>query len=126
LDFDAGSPPWPDRVLAAVAYCTFLPAAVLLFLPRFKGNSYIRFHSLQSIFFSLACLILSLVLRLADSALALLPMGLLVIFLTWGIAAFAAGVLWLALVIKALQGEWLRLPLLDRIVAKAAKPAGHA
>jgi uncharacterized membrane protein len=119
-------PPWRDRLLAVVAYFTFVPAIVLVLLPRWKRHSFIRFHSYQSIFFCLACLILTLVLRLTDFALALLPRGLLLIFLAWGIITIAAGLLWLTLLIKALQGQWFSLPILGRIAVKTSHPGSQS
>ncbi|MGC2248073.1 MAG: zinc-ribbon domain-containing protein, partial [Terriglobales bacterium] len=40
--------PAEDRILAAVAYFTFVPAGVLLLLPGFRPHRFIRFHAWQS------------------------------------------------------------------------------
>jgi uncharacterized membrane protein len=106
-------------LLAALAYFTFVPAIIFLLLPQWKRNAYIRFHSYQSIYFFASCLVLALCFRLADVVLALLPLGLLLIVLTWGILAVAAALMWLTLFAKALQGGWFRIPFLGRILAVA-------
>src|ERR1035438_4051449 len=41
--------PPTDRAIAALAYFTLLPAAVLLVLPVFRSHRFVRFHAWQSI-----------------------------------------------------------------------------
>lgn len=113
---------WPGRVLAAVAYFTFLPAIVLISVPQWRHDAYVRLHAVQSLCFWIACLVVSLVLRLLDFGFALLPLGLLIVFLTWGIAALAAGLLWFVLVLKALKGQWFCLPLMGELAARVSRP----
>ena len=38
-----------ERTAAAVAYLTFVAGAVVLFLPAFRNNRFVRFHAWQSI-----------------------------------------------------------------------------
>ncbi len=96
---------WNDRWVGALAYFTFIPAVVFLFLKQFQGRKFVRFHAVQSMFFWAAVLVLVL-------------LGLLASMFGWLFAWLLIGTLislalfftWLLLFIKALQGEWFELP----------------
>ena len=94
-----------DRLVAAAAYLTFLPAVAFLFLKPYAGRRFIRFHSLQSVcFWLLAAVLLGLGLIAST-------FGFLLIWLFTGtLVALGLSLTWLVLSIKALQGEWFRLP----------------
>ncbi|MFZ3340971.1 MAG: zinc-ribbon domain-containing protein [Terriglobales bacterium] len=97
--------PAEDRILAAVAYFTFVPAGVLLLLPGFRPHRFIRFHAWQSaliwgVFFVLT--IFALLLSNLAAAMAFLIFGIL--------ASLAMLFLWIVLSIKAWQGERFELP----------------
>ena len=94
-----------DRLLGAAAYVTFLPALAFLFLKQFKRRNFIRFHARQSIFFWI------LVAAVAGLGLLASTFGFLLVWMVTGILAVLALFLtWLVLSIKALQGEWFKLP----------------
>ena len=97
--------PAEDRALAALAYFTVIPAAVLLLLPGFRNHRFLRFHAWQSV------LIWALFLVLTIIALVLSNVAAAVVFLLFGIlAALAILFLWVVLSIKAWQGERFELP----------------
>jgi uncharacterized membrane protein len=97
--------PPKDRALAALAYLTFFPAAVLLFLPAFRSHRFVRFHAWQSL------LIWGVFLVLTIFALFLSNVAAAVVFLLFGIlASLAMLFLWIVLSIKAWQGERFELP----------------
>jgi uncharacterized membrane protein len=106
----APDPPRPpvalqDRICAAAAYLTFLPAAVFLFLKPYARRPYVRFHAMQSIFFWVLVAILLGVGVLAST------FGFLLLWLFTGtLVALALFLAWLVLSIKALLGEWFHLP----------------
>jgi len=94
-----------DRVVAALAYLTFVPAAVLLFLPGYRRNQFVRFHAWQSVLlWGAFCLVsvASLILSNITAAMTFLMLGIL--------ASLAMLFLWVVLSLKALQGEWFGLP----------------
>jgi len=102
-----------ERAVAAVAYLPLLPAAVILFLPEFRRNRFVRFHCWQSIslwgvFFVLCGT--GLVLSNAVSPMILLPLGLLVVL--------AMLFLWIVLSIKAWQGERFEIPLFGLLATR--------
>jgi uncharacterized membrane protein len=94
-----------DRLVAAAAYLTFLPAVAFLFLKPYAGRRFVRFHSLQSVCFWILVAILLGLGVIAST------FGFLLIWLFTGtLVALGLSLTWLVLSIKALQGEWFRLP----------------
>jgi len=104
-----------DRYLAALAYFTFIPAAILLLLPDFRHERFIRFHSWQSVSLWAVFLVLTLI------ALFLSNIAAAIFFLLFGILATLAMVfLWIVLSIKAWQGERFELPWFGILAARLA------
>lgn len=94
-----------DRTAATLAYLTFIPAGVLLFLPAFQKDRFVRFHAWQSVLLWTAFFILTV------SALFFSNIAAAMIFLLLGIlASLAMLFLWIVLSIKAWQGERFALP----------------
>ncbi len=95
-----------ERLAAASAYFTLVPAVVLLFLPAFRNSRFVRFHAWQSILlwgvFFVASAIGILVSNIA-AAVVLLMLGIL--------GSLAMFFLWIVLSLKAWQGERFELPL---------------
>ncbi len=102
-----------DRGIAVLAYLTFVPAAVLLFLPEFRSHRFVRFHAWQSVMIWGAFVVLTIVgLILSNVAAAM-------VFLLFGIlASLAILFLWIVLSIKAWQGERFELPLIGPLAAR--------
>jgi uncharacterized membrane protein len=102
-----------DRALAAFAYLTPVPGAVLLLLPAYRQNGFVRFHAWQSVLlwsvFGLLT-ILSLLLSNVAAAVAFLLLGIL--------ASLAMLFLWAVLSLKAWQGELFELPLLGMLAER--------
>ena len=97
--------PPAERAAAAVAYLTFIPAVVILFLAAFRNNRFVRFHAWQSI------LIWGVFFVLTVIALLLSNVAAAMVFLLFGIlASLAMLFLWIVLSIKAWQGERFELP----------------
>ena len=105
--------PPAERAAAAVAYLTMAPAAVILFLPAFRTNRFVRFHAWQSVllwgvFFVLT--IVALFLSNVAAAMLLLLFGIL--------ASLAMLFLWVVLSIKAWEGERFELPLFGMLAER--------
>jgi uncharacterized membrane protein len=101
---------WNDRVFAAAAYCTFIPAVAFLFIKPYAHREFVRFHSLQSVFFWILVALLLGIGVLAST------FGFLLLWLFAGtLVVLGLSLTWLVLSIKALQGEWFRLPGLGQV-----------
>jgi uncharacterized membrane protein len=102
-----------ERLAAAGGYFTFVPAAVLLFVPAFRNSHFVRFHAWQSILlwgvFLLAALAGILVSNIA-AAVALLLLGI--------VGSLAMFFLWIVLSLKAWQGERFELPLFGSLAGR--------
>ncbi len=108
--------PFKDNLIAALAYFTFIPAVIFVLVAPFKKNRFIRFHSWQSILLTIAAILLAILMRALYSILALIPVaGFLLAWLTTGVLLFGFGILWLVLLIKALQGDAFHLPVIGKL-----------
>ncbi len=105
--------PPTERAAAAIAYLPLLPPAVILFLPAFRNNRFVRFHAWQSI------LLWGLFFVLTIVALLLSNVAAAMVFLLFGIlAALAILFLWVVLTLKAWEGERFELPLFGDLAAR--------
>ena len=89
-----------DRALGALAYVGLIPAIILLLIPALSGNRFVRFHSWQSVLFTVASALLGLALKL------------LVVFILWAV-----------LFVKAAQGHHYELPLIGPLAEQLATRA---
>ena len=109
-----------DNLIAALAYFTFIPAAVFVLIEPFKRNRFVRFHSFQSILLTVATIGVAIAVRILYSVLALIPvLGYLLAWLVTGVSLLGCVILWVVLLVKALQGESFRLPLIGSLAEKA-------
>jgi uncharacterized membrane protein len=109
-----------DNLIAALAYITFIPAVVFVLVEPFKRNRFIRFHSIQSILLAVATILIAIAMRILYSVLALIPvLGYLLAWLAMAVGALGWVILWLVLLVKAVQGETFRLPLIGNLAEKA-------
>ncbi len=102
-----------ERATAAAAYLTFIAGAVILFVPAFRNNRFVRFHAWQSI------LLWGVFFLLTFVALLLSNLAAAMLFLLFGIlASLAMFFLWIVLSIKAWEGEHFELPLFGQLAAR--------
>jgi len=102
-----------DRALGALAYIGLIPAVILLLIPVLRGNRFVRFHSWQSVLFTVASALLGLALKLLFVVLAILPVvGFLLAWLSLGIGSMGIFFIWIALLAKAALGNYYQLPLI--------------
>ena len=103
----------PENIAAAVAYITFIPAIVFLALPPYNQNRFVRLHSFQCLFFWVALALIGIALKLVGFVLLIIPVvGNLLLVLMSVVVVLAALVLWLVLIVKALQGEAFKIPVI--------------
>ena len=108
-----------EDIAGAFAYFTFIPAILFLVLEPHKKNSFVRFHSVQCLLLWGAGLIVALAIRLVSRLVFLIPViGPLLVLLISVIGGLAAVLLWLVVVVKALQGEMFKVPLLGGFAAE--------
>jgi len=109
----------PQNIAGALAYLTFLPAVVFLFRPPYNRNRFVRFHSVQCLLLWVAALLTVGILKVAGLVLFSVPLlGPLLTVLISVAAVLAAGLIWLVLVVKALQGERFKLPVLGTVAER--------
>jgi len=104
---------FPEAIAGALAYFTLIPAILFLVLEPYKNNRFVRFHSIQCLLMWGTGMLVAIVLKLAGLILFIIPvLGPLLVWLLAAVVGLAAVVIWLVLVVKALQGEMFKLPLL--------------
>ena len=103
-----------DNAAGALAYVTIIPAIIFLIVEPFNKNSYVRFHSWQSIFLSIAAIA-------ANVVLTVIPIvgWILIPFVGLGFL-----VIWVIVLIKALNGQRFKLPFIGNLAEKQAGSQG--
>jgi uncharacterized membrane protein len=105
--------PRAERAAAVVAYLPLIPPGVLLLLPAFRNNRFVRFHAWQSI------LLWGVFFVLTIAALFLSNVAAAMVFLLFGIlVSLAMLFLWIVLSLKAWQGERFELPLFGELAGR--------
>jgi uncharacterized membrane protein len=105
-----------DNAAGGLAYITVIPAILFLALAPYNRNSYIRFHAWQSIFLTIACFALDVVLIILGR----MPfLGFMTLFL-WPLVGLAIFVVWIIVLIKAFNGERFKLPIIGDFAEKQA------
>jgi len=97
------------NVAALLAYVFGLITGIIFLLLE-KDNRFVKFHAVQSIAFSVALALISVV---ASFTPLLAPLAL-------GLVQIAGFVVWIILMVQAFQGKWYRLPVVGDIAAKQA------
>lgn len=108
-----------DNAAGAIAYMTFVPAIVFLLMPPYNQNRYVRFHAWQSLLLNVSTIAISFLLSFLLVIFLVFDAQLLVVFkrMIW-VGWF---VLWLVCVIKAMNGERFRIPILGALAEKQAE-----
>jgi uncharacterized membrane protein len=101
-----------DNAAGALAYVTIIPAIVFLIVEPYNRNSYIRFHSWQSIFLGIAAFVV-------DTICSFIP--ILGWFVLLPLCMIGFLVLWIMAIMKALKGERFKLPIIGKFAEQQAK-----
>ena len=107
-----------DNAAGAVAYITIVPAIVFLVLPPYNASSYVRFHAWQSIFLNLGAIVL--VIALSFFTMFSLLFGMYFLLLLTRLIWLAWFLIWLVCVIKAVNGQRYKLPVIGDLAEKQA------
>ncbi len=102
----------------------FLPAIAFLLVEPYKKNRFVRFHSFQCLGFFLVGVVVVATLRVLGFFLFFVPViGHALVWLVSMVVALAFFMVWVVLIVKALQGEMFKLPLVGEF-AEQQTPAG--
>jgi uncharacterized membrane protein len=117
----------PEVVAGALAYF-LVPAFVFLFVDPYRKNRFVRFHSFQCIGAWLIAIVIAAAVRILAVLLNLMPVvGYLLISLLSIVMVLAVLTTWLVLIVKALQGEMFKLPVIGTMAEQQAeKVEGNA
>ncbi len=107
-----------DNAAGAIAYFTFVPALIFLLIPPYNTNRYVRFHAWQSLMLNLSAILISFLLSFVLVIFLVFKADLMVVFerLVW-VGWF---VLWLICVVKAMNGQRFKLPILGVLAERQA------
>ncbi len=115
---------FPETIAGALAYFSFIPAILFLLVEPYRSNHFVRFHSIQSLLFCLASVPIASLLRLLSLVISWIPrVGPLFLVLIATVSGLAAFLVWMVLIVKALQGEMFQLPWVGAIAEKRANPS---
>jgi uncharacterized membrane protein len=114
-----------DNAAGALAYFTFIPAIIFLVVAPFNTNSYVRFHSWQSILLTVTAFCINLVLGMVVF-MALFFLPFFVHMLIWRLLELGWLLVWLLCVYSAFNGRRFKLPLIGDLAAKQAGNQGSS
>lgn len=113
----------PESLAGALAYLSFVPALVFLLRDPYRQNRFVKFHSVQCLIFWIVGAVLALALRLFGMLVFFIPLvGPLLVVIVDVAVLFAAVLLWLVLIVKALQGEIFMLPWIGAVAERYSYP----
>jgi uncharacterized membrane protein len=102
-----------ENIVGALAYLTFVPAIVFLLREPYCRNRFVKFHSVQCLLLWGTVALVALALKVASLLLFIIPfVGPLFAVLVLVIVGLGAVAIWVVLVVKALQGDMFKLPVL--------------
>lgn len=99
-----------SNAAGALAYVTIIPAIIFLIIEPYNKNSFVRFHSWQSIFLGIATFAI-------DMLLGFIP---IVGWMILPLAMLGFLVLWVICLLKAVKGERFKLPLIGNFAEQQA------
>ena len=106
-----------DNVASTLCYVLgFITGIIFLVLAPYNRNPTVRFHAFQSIFLSVACIVLRVGLAIVLGMIGMFTLySLLLLF---GLACF---LLWIYLLIQTYQGKTIVLPVIGPIAQQQAR-----
>ena len=105
-----------DNAAGGLAYITFIPALIFLLVEPFNKKPYVRFHSWQSIFLTIAWIAVDVVLIILGH----MPFIGLINLILFPLVALLFFILWIIVLINAFNGKRFKLPFLGDLAEKQA------
>jgi len=110
----------PATLAGALAYFV-LPAILFLLVEPYKKNRFLRFHSFQCMGVCLVGVVIVALLKVVGSLLFFIPvLGHMLVWLVSMVVILAFFMIWMVLIVKALQGEMFKLPVAGEFAEKQA------
>ena len=106
-----------ENAAGGLAYITIIPAIVFLIVEPYNRSPYVRFHSWQCIFMLIAWIVIDVAIFIFGHVMSFLGM---IAFGLYPLVALAMLILWIMVLIKALNGERFKLPIIGDLAAKQA------
>ncbi len=106
-----------ENAAGALAYITIIPAIVFLLIEPYNRNRYVRFHAWQCIFLFVAWVALDIVIGVFTRV---VPFFGLMGLALYPLVSLAMLIVWIMLLIKALNGQKLKLPIIGDLAEKQA------
>lgn len=112
----------PQTLAGALAYFV-LPAIVFLLVEPYKSNRFVRFHSIQCLGMCLVAGGIGSIIRVAGFVLFFIPaLGPLLLWLVSIVVILAVFMVWIVLIVKALQGEMFKTPIVGDFAEQQTTP----
>jgi uncharacterized membrane protein len=109
------------NMAGALAYVTIIPAILFLVLDPYNKDRFIKFHSIQCLFFAASMVVLSIVLMIVGFILAFVPViGWIISMLMWVTLWLGSLGLVIFLIYKAYNGEKFMLPVIGKLADEQA------
>lgn len=105
-----------DNIAGMLAYVTIIPAIIFLVMEPYNKNRFVRFHAFQSLFFTVAWIVLWIALNIV----AHIPILGWLTILIWPLVGLAGLIIWIVLLLKANQGQMFKLPFVGDMAEKQA------
>jgi len=105
-----------DNVAGMLAYVTFIPAIIFLVTAPYNQSRFVRFHSYQSIFFSVAVFAI----QVGLSVMTVVPFLIFITAPLHMLVFLGALIVWIILLLKANQGQMFKLPVIGDLAEKQA------
>lgn len=110
-----------DNSAAAIAYLTIIPAIVFLVLEPYNKVPLVRFHAWQSIALGVTAFVLQAVISIAQMGMHFIPGVFLLFGMVHLVLAVGLFLAWLMAILKAVRGEWHKLPVLGDFAERQAR-----
>ncbi len=107
-----------DRAAAGLAYFTAIPAVIFLMIEPYRRRPYIRFHAWQAIYFLFACILISVALFVVTDS---VPFLSFLEFDHFPLVSLLLVIVWVVVVLKAVNGEHYRLPVIGALAERRAR-----
>lgn len=107
-----------DRAAAGLAYVTGIPAVFFLLSDRYNRRPYLRFHAWQAVYFVIASILITAMLSVVMES---VPSLRFLEFDHFPLVSLALVIVWVVVLMKALNGERYRLPLIGSMAEKRAR-----
>jgi uncharacterized membrane protein len=105
-----------DNAAGALAYITIIPAIIFLIVEPYNRNSYIRFHSWQSIFLGIAWVAVWMVLAVVGT----IPVFNFIDIVLFPLVGLGFLILWVIALVNASQGKRFQIPVIGPLAVKQA------